>query len=280
MTPSAPLNSMTWRRPALSLALVMSFAGCAAKGVAPPAPAHREPRRTTLDEALAAYDTYCSATRSFSASGDMELRDVRAGRARKLSVRLLAARNGRLYLKGSVLVVTALEVVSDGAQFWFQVPSKKTVWTGPSEAPHRAEGADASPYYALRPTDITATLLPESLSPGEGEALLFESDRETISLAVGGTGGGRGPVRRRVWLDRESLRPSRWRTYDDRGDVLSEASVGGWSGTAPHLVTVTRPAEGYVVSFVFDKAEVNVAVPDRAFVPRTPEGYTVTRVGG
>ena len=38
MTPAAPVNSMAWRRSALSLAVAMSFAGCAAKGVAPAAP--------------------------------------------------------------------------------------------------------------------------------------------------------------------------------------------------------------------------------------------------
>jgi hypothetical protein len=67
-----------------------------------------------------------------------------------VGVRFVAARGGRLYLKGSVLVVTALEVVSDGERFWFQVLSKKTVWTGPNDAGNRAEGADKAPYYALR----------------------------------------------------------------------------------------------------------------------------------
>jgi outer membrane lipoprotein-sorting protein len=271
---------MSWLRAVPSLAIAMSIAGCATQSAAPTAPALKEPRRTSLDEALAAYDSYCDGARSFSGSGDMELSDAGAGKTRKMGVRLLAARPGRLYLKASVLVVTALEVVSDGTQFWFQVPSKKTIWTGPTDAPHRAEGSDATPYYALRPTDLTAALLPESLSPGAGEALLFEADRETVSLAVGDGATGRGTVRRRVWLDRESLRPSRWRTYDERGDLLSEASIGGWSDSAPHRATVSRPREGYVASFVFDRAEMNVSVPDRAFVPRTPEGYTVMRVGG
>lgn len=266
-------------RPALVLALALASASCATSGVAPSAPALHEPRKATLDEVLAAHDAYCEATRTFSASGDLEVRDVRAGKSRTLGVRLVAARGGRLYLKGSVLVVTALEVVSTGERFWFQVPSKKTVWTGPNDAPHRAFGADDAPYYALRPGDLTLALLPEPLSPRDGEVLLFEEDRQSISVAVGGVEGGRGRVRRRVWFDRETLRLSRSRYYDTSGDVVSEASFGGWADAAPRFVTVARPAEGYLASFAFDKAEVNVAIPERAFTPRTPEGYKVMEVG-
>lgn len=238
------------------------------------------PRAATLDEVLAAYDGYCKGTHTFSASGDLDVRDLRAGKARKLGVRLVATRGGRLYLKGAVAVVTALEVVSDGARFWFQVPSRKTVWTGAATeaAPRSAETEDA-PYYALRPADVTSALLPEPLDPGGAATVWLEADRETFSLSLARLDGTRGLVRRRVWVDRQTLRPSRLRTYDERGDVRTEARLAQWTAAGPQRVEISRPLDGYEAAFAFDRVERNVAVPERAFSPRTPPEYKVVEVG-
>ena len=64
----------------------------------------------------------------------------------------------------SSLMSQISEVVADGQRFWFQVPSRKTVWTGLSGAAHRAD-SDEAPYYALRPSDVTSALLPEPFLP-------------------------------------------------------------------------------------------------------------------
>jgi outer membrane lipoprotein-sorting protein len=205
------------------------------------------------------------------------VRDQRTGKSQKLGVRLVATRGGRLYLKGSVAVVTALEVVADGDRFWFQVPSKKTVWTGSSTASTDSERADA-PYFALRPSDVVSAFLPEALSPGAREALTFEADRASFSLSLAALEDGAGRVRQRVWLERESLQWSRSRSFDAHGELVREVSLAGWQSGHPRQVTITRPGEGYVAAFSLDKLEVNVRVPERAFTPRTPEGYRVVEV--
>ena len=259
--------------------LGLAFAGCG-RARAVPRVSLTPPRAATLDEVLAAYDGYCKATRTFSASGDLDVRDLRAGKARKLGVRLVAARGGRLYLKGAVAVVTALEVVSDGARFWFQVPSKKTVWTGDAtEAAPSAAATEDAPYYALRPADVTQALLPEPFEPGAADTILLEADRATFSLSLARLEGRQGRVRRRVWLDRQTLRPSRLATYDERGDLRTEARLAGWSASAPQRVEIARPLDGYEAAFTFEKVETNVAVPERAFAPRTPPDYKVVEVG-
>src|SRR5438445_12579470 len=233
---------MRWWATALLLG-VFSGAGCLARPrTIPPVPA-RPLRVASLDEVLAAYEAYANGNETLSASGELEVRDLRAGRARKLGVRLVASRGGKLYLKGSIAVVTALEVVADGERFWFQVPSRKTVWTGKSGAGHRAEG-DNAPYYALRPSDVNSALLPEPLLPGARDAVVFEADPESFSIALAPQ-GGREVVRRRGWLDRETLRPIRLRLYDERGEVISEARLGGWQAGAPRRIQIDRPAEGY-----------------------------------
>ena len=260
-----------------SLALSGCRSGAAQRVAAPPI---RPARPVTLQEALDSYDGYCGGIRTFSASGDLDIRDLRAGKQRKLGVRLVATRGDRLYLKGSVLVVTALELVSDGRRFWFQVPSKKTVWTGlASDDAHAAEGADQAPYYALRPRDVTAALLPDPLAPGEGETILIDLDREVVWLSVARAEAGRGSVRRRVGLDRESLRPVSLRAYDERGELSSDMALGSWSGDAPRRVVIRRPGEGYVADFSLEKVELNKAVPEKAFEPRPVEGYKTVEVG-
>lgn len=112
------------------LALGLLVAGCGASRPLTQGEPFRPPAELRPAQALARYQEYCLGLRSFPAAGELEVRDLKAARVRRLGVRLVAARPGRLYVKGSVAVVTALEVVADGSRFWFQVPSKMKVWTG------------------------------------------------------------------------------------------------------------------------------------------------------
>ena len=87
-------------------------------------------------------------------------------------------------------------------------------------------------------------------------------------------------MRRRVWLDRQTLRPVRLRSYDERGDLRTEARLRVVDGDRP-------PAGGHLASprratrrpSRFDRVETNVPVPERAFAPRTPPEYKVVEVG-
>src|SRR5262249_22699696 len=112
-----PLTVESGRRTlrAASAAALLLFSlgpvACAKARVAAPQARPAGLRSATVDEVLAAYDGYCKKLDTLSASGDLDVRDVRAGKAHSLGVRLVATRGGRLYLKGSVAVITALEVV-------------------------------------------------------------------------------------------------------------------------------------------------------------------------
>lgn len=254
--------------------------GCATAPVASSKEPARPLRTATLDEVLAAYDGYCKGIDTLSASGDLDIRDLRAGKAHRVGVRVVATRGGRLYLKGSVAVITALEVVSNGERFWFQVPSKKTVWTGDAAAAASSEaGTEKAPYYVLRPSDVTSALIPDPLDPGPEDSLVLESDRRAYSVTLAHLAGGRGIARRRVWLDRETLLPQRIRGYDEHGDITSDVTLGSWKDGTPRLVMVLRPGEGYEASFSLSKVQTNVTVPEKAFAPRTPEGYRIVEVG-
>lgn len=264
--------------PALGIALLLS--GCAS------APGTREavtiapPRQATPEEVLAAWDDYCNRTDTISASGDLTLRDTHAGKSGQLSVRVVAARGDRLYLKGSVAVVTGVEVASDGERFWFSVPRKKKVWTGLnalSEQPEDASEED-EPYYALRPVDVSQALLPDPLVPGPGETLVFSGERSSFVLTLAASDGGVARARRRVWLDRERLLPTRAQRFDADGDVATDVSWSDWDDGSPRQVTIVRPLDGYLARFVLSRVRIDVDVPERAFTGRTPEGYEVIEV--
>ncbi len=261
---------------AVAFCSLLGGTACVTRTIVPSAAPTVPLRAASVEEALAAFDDYCDGIRTLSASGALDVRDFRAGKARKVGVRVVAARGGRLYIKGSVTVVTALEIVADGERFWIQVPAKKTVWTGRADGHPRAED-EQSPYYALRPADVAAALLSEPLRPGSEDVVLLESDREAFTLTLAGR--SRGPVRRTVRLERASLRPLGERRYDDAGDLTTAFAYAGWDGRFPRKIVVGRPNEGYEAEFSFEKAEVNAAVPDRAFVPRVPADYTVVEVG-
>jgi outer membrane lipoprotein-sorting protein len=266
---------MTFR---VLLPIVALGAACTGARPAPPAAPQKPLRAATLAEVLAAYDAYCEEGKTLSASGDLEVRDRRTGKARSVGVRMLATAEGRLYVKGSVTVITALEIVSNGDRFWFQVPSKKTVWTGAASGEAREAGTDDAPYQALRPADVTSALLPGPLAPQAGETILLDADREAFTLTVAAASQGRGHVRRRVSLDRETLRPQRLRRYDDKGDIETDVTLSAWTEGQPHQVEIRRPVQGLEAAFRFDKVERNLPAPERAFAPRTPEGYTVVEV--
>jgi hypothetical protein len=269
------------RLPALLLAAALSGA-CASSGaasLATSAPVAPPLRMASFDEVLGAWDTYCHSLDTLRASGELEVRDLRTGKARSLGVRLAAGRGGRLYIKGSIAVVTALEVVSDGQRFWFQVPSKKTVWTGRAGGGARPEASDEqAPYHVLRPSDVLQGLLPEPLVAGADEVVVLDATRETYGLSLSRPQGGRGTLQRRVLLDRASLRPTGVRYYDGVGEVAAEVALEVGEDGSPRRVSITRPREGYFARLTLGDVQRGGALPEQAFVPRSPEGYAVVDV--
>lgn len=274
---------LTLVRPATSIRaaslmlLLTCAAGCAARPKAIAVAPFRPLRAATLDEVLAAHERTTEAIETLSAAGSLQVRDLRKAQQRQFGVRVLAGRGGRLYLKASVAVVTALEAVADGQSFWFQVPSRRTVWTGAVLRPTSLDVGD-EPYQALRPTDLAAALLPDPLHPAPQETVLFEGQRDAFTLAVARVDGARGAVRRRVWVDRDTLLPARSCLYDEHGDVQLEVSFAGWSAGVPRRLSVARPREGYEARFDLERAERNVALDARLFSPRTPADYKVVNV--
>ncbi len=280
------------RAPLLSLLALAAACSSAPKRFDPiEVPARRQETAAAVSEA---YDAFCRSLESMSASGDLTVYDAVTGKSRQVGVRVVAERGGRLYIKASTAMITALEITADGERFWFRLPTKKTVWTGPAEAtasemdieaeeaapadPDDESEPDDGPFKALRPADIVRALLPEALDPGDGDLVSFAADGRYFSLLLFEASGGRGLARRRVWLERDTLQLARTRSFDETGDVVTESRFGGWRDGMPHEVEVWRPQEGYKASFLLSRLSTNVSIPDRAFKPRIPEGDKIIEV--
>lgn len=251
-------------------------------------------RQETATAVAAAYDSFCRSLESMSASGDLTVHDAVTGKSRQVGVRVVAERGGRLYIKASMAMITALEITADGERFWFRLPTKKKVWTGPAEAtpadldidaedttpgdPDADPESDDGPFKALRPADIVRALLPEAFEPEAQQLVGFDADARHFSLVLFDATQGRGLALRRVWLDRDTLQIVRSRSFDASGDVVTESRFGDWRDGMPHEVVVWRPREGYRASFLLNRLRTNVPIPDRAFKPRIPEGEKIIEV--
>ena len=107
---------------------------------------------------------------------------------------------------------------------------------------------------------------------------MLEADASAYAVSVVQVEGTRGRLRRRIWLARDTLVPSRTRTYDGVGETLAEVDLGQWQDGLPRFITVSRPQEGYQAGFSLSKVDRNGKLPEKAFQPRLPEGYTVVEV--
>ena len=67
-------------------------------------------------------------------------------------------------------------------------------------------------------------------------------------------------------------------TPDERVSLVWDVTLAAWAEGQPHQVEIRRPVQGYEAALRLDKVERNVPAPERAFTPRTPEGYTVVEV--
>lgn len=264
----------------ITLAAVAGLAACggATKLVVPAGLVPSLPLATaTRAEIRAAYDAYARGIQTFSASGDLSVSDLRKAELRRLGVRVVAQRGGRLYLKGSVGLVTALEVTADGDTFWFRLPTKKKLWTGRTGVaePDFGEDDEDAPYRALRPGDVTRLLVPEPLDLAPGESLVFEAEPFAFAMTRVRRAGDVQVALQRIWLTRDNLELAKIWLYDEEGNVRSEARYGNFAAGLPHRVAIERPIEGYRAVFDLDRVRSNVDIPEAAFTGSIPDNHEV-----
>ena len=219
------------------------------------------PREASLDEVLAAYDLYCDGIDTFKATGEMELRNTRTGRAGRLRFDLVASREGiRLEQRGGG---PGFVLVSRDGEFALQSAADGRHWRGAADEP--LPSLRDFPLEALRPSDLSSAFVPSPLTAQPDEALFMEGERSRFAVTLTRRRSGHGVARRQVFLERASLRLQRTLSFDEEGNLRSEVSWRSWRDGVPREILVTRPLDGTLARLELDEAEPNAPVPPGSF---------------
>lgn len=271
---------MRVRRNILLLAFLGSVVAAGCGGTAQlsvqlgPAPVYLSADVATLVQRANAW-----TSSALQARGQLRMNWSRDDDGRHVNVRLFATSSGALHLIGGrSLVGTIFELVSNGVEFQLSVPDHGAHYTGTGAAP--AEADPERPYFALRPHHMTQALLPELFptTNGPGLSVILETYPDRYSLVWMETDVGMARIRRKVWIDRETLRVSRIEGFDADGRIDFVATYSNYQGVAidayPGQIEVERPWEELVFRFDLTETDRNPSIPAVAFkFLELPPGY-------
>lgn len=182
-----------------------------------------------------------------------------------------------------VMRSTAFDMAANGAEFRLYLPSKNRFVEGRSEP---APTLSPNKLENLRPSVFLDALFIHPPGPKETAFPVDFTDEDNAFyilhiLAAGSDGQTR--VVRDVWFDRLNLHVVRQMSFDDQGEILTDARYSSWknyNGVAfPKVIDINRPQDEYGVVITLEKAEINKPIADEQFVLRQPEG-TVLQVLG
>lgn len=189
----------------------------------------------------------------------------------------------RLLGKLPVVGTTAFDMVSNGSTFRVLIPPKNKFIIGENSAPPFSK----NPLENLRPQALLGPMMIRSLS--EGEVMLLEDDTDehqsfyVLHFVKPGTGGA-WFVSRAVWFNREKdLAISRQREFDEDGLIASDTVYKNWTTfngvSFPQNIEIKRPKDGYGVTMVIEKMEMNLSLSDDKFVLNQPPDTQLQQLG-
>ena len=230
------------------------------------------------------------AIRDFNATVDMvpalgstekskitEYKDVRAF--------ILFRKPGDIRLIGLYPVVRnkAFDMVSDGTNFKLYVPVRNRFLVGRNEIDQPSQNK----LENLRPQHFLEALLVRPIDADRDKLLLEnftdEDNAFYVLHVVHVNGGGQLQLDRTIWFNRYSLIMARQLTFDETGNILTDARYTEWRAydnvAFPKHIEINRPRDEYAVVVDIVKMDINKGVSDDKFVLDQPEGSTLQVVG-
>jgi outer membrane lipoprotein-sorting protein len=169
----------------------------------------------------------------------------------------------------------AFDMVSNGSMFRLYIPSKSRFITGRNEI----TALSTNKIENLRPQHFLEAMLVQPVMPEEKPILLNLTDEDNAAyiLAMVHTGAdGALHIARSVWFDRTNLRLARLLTFDEKGNILTDARYSQWQTydgvPFPKQIVINRPRDEYSVVITLVKADINKGVTADKFVLEQPEG--------
>ena len=261
---------------AIAAALLLS--SCPAKVV----PDREIPKRTYLsatpEELIGRLAARNEAIKAMQARGTIEYRfDYGKRDYRGSDVRMLFAKPGDVYVRGSARVVGTLFVLkSDGERFWAEVPRDKQVFTGLVRATPRLEDKEQL-WEGLNPAVLAEALLLDDLKVYKVVCATFP-DRYIIDLLQEAE-DGRLTLRRKVEFERERLQVSRHLVFGESGEVVTDAYLYKYEIAGgvelPQLYVIRRHWEELSLRLEFEEILINPETRDDLFRYQPPAGFEV-----
>jgi outer membrane lipoprotein-sorting protein len=175
------------------------------------------------------------------------------------------------------------DMVSTGPDFSLYIPSKNRFVEGKNDSPPVSKNS----LENLRPEAFLEALLVPPPNPNIETPLCVDStdldNSQYVLVLVGRTPEGNLMINRLVYIDRTTLYVSRQKTFDAKGDILSDTQYKDWAiynGISfPKTIAINRPKDGYGVSISVTKMAINENVTDDKFVLARPEGTQLQIIG-
>ena len=188
----------------------------------------------------------------------------------------------RVQAKVPVVATLAFDMVSNGREFQFQLPTKNLFVEGLNSAP----ASSANKMENLRPEAFLSSMLIRPDDPATEEVILKDDTDEENALYrlefLLKTPDGKTLPGREVWFDRQDLTIVRQKVYDAAGLIISDTSYSKWqlyNGVLfPAHIDINRRKDGYGVAINILKMDMNKELTDQQFLLPRPEGYTLKEI--
>lgn len=183
-----------------------------------------------------------------------------------------------------VVRATAFDMASDGQNFRLYLPSQNLFLEGLN----RLVKPSPKRFENLRPEALLDALLIRPPDPPTERAVIENwAENGTASYIVHvvrrESPGGQLWLVRNVWFDRSTLEIVRQQTFDEKGDVVTDARYSTWERQGgvvfPKRIVITRPRDEYELSISFEKLLFNQPIALEKFELLPPAGVKVRRVG-
>jgi len=173
----------------------------------------------------------------------------------------------------------AFDMVSNGTDFRFYLPKNNSFVEGLNTAP----ATSANKMENLRPEAFLSSMLIRPWDPAtEFVMLKDDTDEENALYRLefnGKSADGKPIPGREVWFDRLDLSIVRQKTYDAKGNTVSDTSYSEWRSfngvSFPAHIDLNRRMDQYGVTIQITKMDMNKELTASQFVLERPEGTTL-----
>lgn len=189
----------------------------------------------------------------------------------------------KLYFKTfSQLTPHYFTLISKGQSFWLQIPKTKTIYTGPLDAIGKENFE-----LKITPQDFRKVLVPNPVEQTPDNIRVEEQPKCLLLTLytpvaqpgqVAASGSGQTFKEREVCLDKQNFHMLKDTRFSANGNPYleirwEEFENNGAGESFPTLITLFKPATGYLLRLKFKKWAVAGKIPEGLFEVAHSEGY-------